>query len=147
MIFLRPGIFLVIFSKIFFDKVVAMKASCKKSTNEISRQLDENVMGKLTYLPRLLKMEVSDKEETLLVNTGIPSDMFNVACLIEDCSYLQPIYDMFRANHLPFAWWAGFKDNGIKCRETIQKSGMKESEVETGMFIDIEAMKLVPAVI
>ena len=117
-----------------------METSYEKRIKVISRQLDENIIGKLTYLPKLMKMEVSDREGILSVNTGISCDMFNVACMREACSDLQSTHSMFRANRLPFAWWIGFGNNRMKCKEAIQKLGIEDCEVETGMFVDIEKM-------
>jgi len=132
--------FLIVFLQFSFGEVIGMEAFCEMGMKIISRQLDENIIGKLTYLPRLMKMEVSDREEVLQINTGISSDMFNVACMKKVCSDLQPIHDIFLANRLPFAWWIGFGDKGMKCKEAVQKLGIEDCEVETGMFVNIEKM-------
>ena len=138
MMFLRFSFLVVFFN--FFCEVIGMNASYEMEMKIISQQLDENIIGKLSYLPKLMKMDVSDGDEVLQVNTEISSDMFNVVCMKVVCSDLQPIHSMFLANSLPFALWIGFGDSSIKCKETIQELGIECCEVETGMFINIEKM-------
>ncbi len=103
----------------------------------ISEQLDENVIGKLTYLPERLGMYISKNEKIITVNTGISSDMFNAICLKDYDISWQVARDMFHAEGLPFALGCGFGDKGEKCRNFLEKLGLKYDEIETGMFVDI----------
>ena len=106
----------------------------------ISEQLDANVIGKLTYLPERLGMKVFEDERIVTVNTGIPSDMFNVVCLKEYDADWQTAQDMFDAAGLPFALQYGFGNNKEKREDFIEKSCVKSEEVESGMFMDISAL-------
>ncbi|MCR5225125.1 MAG: GNAT family N-acetyltransferase [Alphaproteobacteria bacterium] len=107
----------------------------------ISERLDENVIGKLTYLPKLLGMNMFRNERIMAVNTGVSSDMFNAVCLTDVYdSDLQEICKMFGEQY--FALVCGLGDNGEKCRDVLAKSGFQHNEVEVGMFIDIPTMDM-----
>lgn len=101
----------------------------------ISDQLDANIIGKLTYLPRCMNMNVLQNNNSVLVNTEIPCDMFNVACLIDCDADLEPISESF--HNFPFAWWVGFGNDYEKCRQKLEEFGVKNPEIESGMYADI----------
>ena len=103
--------------------------------NQISKRLDANIIGKLTYLPRCMGSKIATKENSILVNTGIPCDMFNVACLTDCGADLKSIANFF--SNLPFAWWVGFGNNLEKYRSKLEKFGLKNPEIESGMYADI----------
>jgi len=108
---------------------------------EISDQLDANIIGKLAYLPQCMKMNISKQQDSILVNTGISCDMFNVACLLDDSANLKSITDSF--HNLPFAWWVGFGNDGEKYKQKIEEFGLKNPEIELGMYAEnLENFKL-----
>lgn len=80
-------------------------------------------------------MNVLQNNNSVLVNTEIPCDMFNVACLIDSNSDLKSISDSF--NNLPFAWWVGFGNGGEKCKLKLEEFGVKNPEIESGMCADV----------
>lgn len=102
----------------------------------ISAQLDTNVLGKLTYLPSCMKMNVLQNKNSVLVNTEIPCDMFNVVCLTDGDADLESVTDSF--HNLPFAWWVGFGNDCAKYKQKLEKFGVKNPEIELGMYADIE---------
>ena len=104
--------------------------------NQISDQLDANIIGKLTYLPKCMGVKVSSTKDAVLVNTGISCDMFNVACLINSDADLKSIANSFHG--LPFAWWVGFGNNHEKCKQKFEEFGAKNPEIESGMYADID---------
>jgi len=77
------------------------------------------------------------------VNTGIPCDMFNVACLIDGNADLKSISDSF--HNLPFAWWVGFGNDCEKCNQKLKEFGLKNPEIELGMYADISKISKVPS--
>ena len=93
--------------------------------NQISDQLNANIIGKLTYLPQCMGMKVSSTKDVILVNTEIPCDMFNVACLINSDADLKSIANSFHG--LPFAWWVGFENGGEKCKQKLEEFGLKKT--------------------
>lgn len=102
----------------------------------ISDQLDTNILEKLTYLPRCMRMNVLQNKNSVLVNTGIPCDMFNVACLTDSDTDLEYIANSFHC--LPFALWIGFGNNHEK--QKLEKFGLQNPEIESGMYADITKM-------
>lgn len=114
---------------------------------QISAQLDANIIEKLTYLPKRMKMTVQDRGGAILVNTGMPSDMFNVACLTDYGVDLESIAKSFRS--LPFAWWVGFenvrfkndREKFEKCKRKLEEFGLKNPENELGMYADIRKIE------
>jgi hypothetical protein len=46
---------------------------------KISKLLDANMIEKFAYLPSLIGMDVTDGE-VIVINSGIPSGMFNIVC-------------------------------------------------------------------
>ena len=116
------------------EKVHKMEV-LRQMINQISDQLDANIIGKLTYLPSCMKMNVLQNKNAVLVNTEIPCDMFNVACLIDGNSDLKSISDSF--NNLPFAFWVGFENGGEKGKLKLEEFGLKNPEIESGMYADI----------
>ncbi|MCR4623153.1 MAG: GNAT family N-acetyltransferase [Alphaproteobacteria bacterium] len=104
--------------------------------NQISDQLNANIIGKLTYLPQCMGMKVSSTKDVILVNTEIPCDMFNVACLMNSAADLKSIANSF--HNLPFAWWVGFGNDCAKYKQKLEKFGVKNPEIESGMYADIE---------
>ena len=103
--------------------------------NLISNQLDANIIGKLTYLPKCMGMKVYSTKDAVLVNTGISCDMFNVACLMNPDADLKSIANSFHG--LPFAFWVGFENGGKKCKLKLEEFGSKNHETESGMYVDI----------
>lgn len=110
----------------------------------LSRQLDANIIGKLTYLPERMKMNVSNKDGAVVVNTGIPCDMFNVVCLTDWGVDLPKITNYFSSANLPFAWWIGFGDDCGKYKQKLEEVCVKSSENETGMYVDISKIRRIP---
>jgi len=106
-------------------------------------RLDANIISKLTYLPKSMKMNVLENKGSVLVNTGISSDMFNVACLIDGNADLKSISDSF--HNLPFAWWVGFGNDCEKCNQKLKEFGLKNPEIELGMYADIPKISKVPS--
>ncbi|MDR2766002.1 MAG: hypothetical protein LBB63_00880, partial [Holosporaceae bacterium] len=81
----------------------------------ISKLLDANMIGKFKYLPTLMGMEASNGD-VIVINSGIPSDMFNIACRARDKNALSSALQKFRDLKLPFACWIGFDDDYPECK-------------------------------
>jgi ribosomal protein S18 acetylase RimI-like enzyme len=105
----------------------------------ISKLLDENKIGKFTYLPSLMRMDVTDDKVTV-INSGIPSDMFNIVCRAKSKNALNSALQKFRDLKLPFAWWVGFDDDYSECKNDLEKLGFACDEHESGMFAEIEKL-------
>jgi hypothetical protein len=105
----------------------------------ISKLLDANMVGKFMYLPSLMRMDVTDGEVTM-INSGILSDMFNIACRIKSNDAMTVAIEKFRSHKLPFACWVGFEDDYPECKSDLEKLGFICDERESGMFAEIEKL-------
>jgi ribosomal protein S18 acetylase RimI-like enzyme len=106
---------------------------------DVSKLLDANMIGKFTYLPTLMDMEVIDGEVTV-INSGILSDMFNIVCRARDKNAMVSAIDKFRRLKIPFARWVGFDDDYPECKSDLEKLGFVCDEHESGMFAEIEKL-------
>ncbi|MDR2157864.1 MAG: GNAT family N-acetyltransferase [Holosporaceae bacterium] len=105
----------------------------------ISLLLDANMIGKFTYLPALMEIDVADDGATA-INSGISSDMFNIICKIRSKSAFNIAAKKFRDLNLPFACWIGFEDDYPECKNDLESMGFVCDEHESGMFADIEKL-------
>lgn len=104
-----------------------------KDFKHSSRCLDLNMVEKFMHLPRLMKMEVSDQDGLTLINTRIPSDMFNIVCMTKRKVDVSSVFEKFLSHKLPFAWWVGFDEDHAECKQDIEKTGAKCDKTENGM--------------
>jgi GNAT superfamily N-acetyltransferase len=105
----------------------------------ISKLLDANMIGKFTYLPSLMGMDVTDSGVTV-INSGISSDMFNIICRTKSKNAMMAAIEKFRRLKIPFAWWIGFDDDYPECKNDLEKMGFVCDEHESGMFVEIEKL-------
>ncbi|MDR0632155.1 MAG: GNAT family N-acetyltransferase [Holosporaceae bacterium] len=106
---------------------------------DVSKLLDQNMIGKFTYLPTLMGMAVACGDVTV-INSGIPADMFNIVCQIKSKEAIVAIVEKFRHLKIPFAWWIGFEDDYPECKSDLEKMGFFYDEHESGMFAEIEKL-------
>ncbi|MDR1335171.1 MAG: GNAT family N-acetyltransferase [Holosporaceae bacterium] len=97
------------------------------------------MIGKFTYLPLLMGMDVAFGNVTV-INSGVPSDMFNIVCKIRDKNALNSAVKKFRDIKLPFACWTGFDDDYPQCKNDLKEFGFVCDEHESGMFAEIEKL-------
>jgi GNAT superfamily N-acetyltransferase len=103
---------------------------------DVSKLLDANMIGKFAYLLSLMGMDVTDSEVTV-INSGIPSDMFNIVCRTKSKYAMMVAIEKFRHLKIPFAWWFGFDDDYPECKSDLEKLGFVCDEHESGMFAEI----------
>ena len=101
----------------------------------LSKKLDANMIGKFVYLPKLMKTEVFEQLDGVIVNTGISCDMFNVVCNLKSPLGLKSAYEYFLARKLSFAFWMGFDDEYSGFQNDIKNIGLHCDEIESGMFV------------
>jgi ribosomal protein S18 acetylase RimI-like enzyme len=105
----------------------------------ISKLLDANITGKFVHLPSLIGTDVTDGEVTV-INSGIPSDMFNIVCRTKSKNAMIVAVEKFRRLKIPFALWVGFDDDYPECKSDLEKWGCVCDEHESGMFAEIEKL-------
>jgi ribosomal protein S18 acetylase RimI-like enzyme len=105
----------------------------------ISKLLDANMIGKFTYLPSLMNMDITNGDVTM-INSWISSDMFNIVCQTKSKDAMIAAAEKFRHLQIPFAWWIGFDDDYPECKNDLEKLGLACDEHESGMFAEIEKL-------
>lgn len=112
--------------------------------------MEENLHGHITYVQRQLPgMLVDDREDLLLVDSGLPTDTFNKVCRarLNDIDAEARIADAiahFREGGRPFAWWVGPGSRPLDLEARLQKQGLRAAESEVGMAVEISRLPLAP---
>ena len=73
----------------------------------IINKLEQNMRKKFSYLPGLIDgMIVMLQDNMLIINSHIPSDMFNIICIqsLVSREQLLDAVSRFKALDLPFSW-------------------------------------------
>lgn len=103
--------------------------------------LQKNIKGKFSYFQRRLEnMDVVEKNNLLIINSYILSDMFNIVCCqgaAREDKITATIHE-FRKKSLPFAWWVGFENEPENLKYLLENNGLKKSEEELAMAIELE---------
>lgn len=110
------------------------------SSATLSKKLDANMIGKFVYLPKLMKTEVFEHSDGIVVNTGIPCDMFNVVCNPKSPMDVESVRDYFSSRKLPFAFWIGFDDEYRDFQNDVEKIGLSCDETESGMAVFMDEL-------
>jgi ribosomal protein S18 acetylase RimI-like enzyme len=95
-------------------------------------------MRYFTYLPSLMEMDVTSDEKITVINSGIPSDMFNIICGVRSKNALEAAVKNFDDLEMPFACWIGFEGDYPQCERDLEKMDLFCDENESGMFVEIE---------
>lgn len=106
----------------------------------LSKKLDENVIGKFVYLPKLMKTDVFEQAGGVVVNTGISCDMFNVVCNPKSPMDVKSVRDYFSSRKLSFAFWIGFDDEYRDFQNDVEKFGLSCDETESGMAVFMDQL-------
>ncbi len=101
----------------------------------LSEKLDENMIGKFVYLPKLMGMEVIEQSGGVIIDTNISCDMFNIVCGPKSTLDIKSVCDRFWSRNLPFAFWIGFDDEYGDFQKDIEKIGLNCDETESGMAV------------
>lgn len=105
---------------------------------------DKNIQGKFSYLPSHIKhMEVKVSNNMLIIDSGFPSNMFNIICCHGkiDRPSIQEAIDHFRLKLLPYAFWVGFESDPSWLEEELLASGLITDEMEWAMICDLSSYK------
>jgi ribosomal protein S18 acetylase RimI-like enzyme len=113
-----------------------------KITPNLLNNLENNLRGKFSYFQKKSKtMKVIDNESLLVVNSHAMTDMFNIVCCKGPItkSQVQDVVNIYREGNLPFAWWVGFKGEPDNLTAMLEESGLKKSEEELAMAIELSS--------
>lgn len=87
-------------------------------------------------------MTVLDDEHLLLVDSGLPSDSFNIVARArladsEADRRIAEVVQHFRAANRPFAWWVGPASRPLDLESRLPRHGFRPAESELGMFMEL----------
>lgn len=100
---------------------------------------DENIKSKFSYLPSLLSnATVIHKNNVLLIDSGLNTDMFNILCCegIPIRENIRLGIQYFKDKNLPYSFWVGFEQDPIWLKEELYQLGLISVEKEWAMACD-----------
>jgi ribosomal protein S18 acetylase RimI-like enzyme len=108
--------------------------------------MEENLHGHIAFVQRRLPgMFVDDREDLLLVDSGLPTDTFNKICRARlgtddaDARIAQAITH-FKNSGRPFSWWVGPGSRPLDLEACLQRHGLGAAERELGMAIEMSRL-------
>ena len=109
------------------------------------QNLDKNIKEKFFYLPSVLKqMRVKTIHNLLIIDSGLPSNMFNIICCNGkvECASVQLAIDHFRSKKLPYSFWIGFEEEPYWLEKQLLALDLITEETEWAMVCNLEEQKL-----
>lgn len=103
--------------------------------------IEKNLIDKFTHFQSLFQeMTVKTTYNTLLIDSGFQTDMFNLICATGRESRDDVLHSLnyFRKRKLPFCWWAGFENEPEWLQNFLESEGLASSEEETVMATLLE---------
>ena len=113
------------------------------SISQLLLAMEENFRGHLAYVQeRTPGMVVEHREDLLLVDSGLPSDTFNVVAMARFAEAdadrrIAEAVQYFRTVGRPFAWWVGPGSRPVDLERRLQEYGLKAVESDLGMAMDL----------
>jgi ribosomal protein S18 acetylase RimI-like enzyme len=104
---------------------------------------ESNLHGHISFLQRCIpKMTVLEDEDLLLVDSGLPSDSFNIVARArladsEADRRIAVVVQHFRAANRPFAWWVGPASRPLDLETRLPRHGLRPAESELGMSMEL----------
>jgi hypothetical protein len=114
---------------------------------KILELFDSNIQGKFSYLPSHIEhMEVKIANNMLLIDSGLPSNMFNIICCHGEVDRVsvQATIEHFRLKKLPYAFWIGFENDPPWLEEELLALDLVTDETEWAMVCDLDEQKSIP---
>lgn len=122
-------------------------SDARMSKENIIRDMEQNMMEKLRYIPsKISTMQVAHIEQTLVVDSGMKSDTFNTAYGgVVTKSVAQGVMHYYTQNKQPMAWWIGPSSSAYDdLEENMHEAGFIQDERDVGMFCDLNEYTLRP---
>lgn len=114
-----------------------------RAMGSVIQSMEGNIAKKLQYLPERIKgMNVLKIDDTIVVNSGLPSDTFNTAYggKVGDKTS-QDVMTYYQTKNYPMAWWIGpetAKDPGHV--SALEGAGFIHDEFDAGMYCQLAQM-------
>jgi GNAT superfamily N-acetyltransferase len=132
------------------DAMEARMTFSTHSRDEIAAAMEQNMVGHMSYAAaRMEEASVSADCCLICVDSGLPTDTFNVVCganLERDQAEarIQSTIDWFRERGQPFSWWIGPSSNPTDLPERLQHHGLVHAEDEAGMICNLTTLDTNP---
>ena len=106
--------------------------------------LEHHIKQKMNYLPSKLDGVSISKSPVFAVDTGLATDMFNVAFCNGPVTETDVIDALkyFKGRKLPFAFWVGFDGDPPWLSEVLEREGYHSDEDETLMVTNLDFLDL-----
>lgn len=118
--------------------------------SEVASAMEANQVDHMTYLARRLDgATVWDEPGLLRVDSGLPTDTFNVVCRArlgpnEVEPRIAEALAWFREKATPFAWWVGPGAEPKDLEARLEAHGLTRKEEEQGMVLNLSRLKSLP---
>jgi ribosomal protein S18 acetylase RimI-like enzyme len=106
-----------------------------------NKDFDANVKAKFCYLPsQIPHMQVLRKNNMLIIDGGLDSDMFNIICCDGAAvrGSIASAINHFKLKHLPCAFWVGFEEDPPGLEKGLDALGLRAVEDEWAMACDLK---------
>lgn len=112
---------------------------------DIITSMEDNMYHKLQYIPsKINTMHVDKIGDTLVVNSGLPSDTFNTAYGGKISQQrAERVMEYYLSRKMPMVWWIGpssAHDENIE--GDIESAGFVYDEYDVGMYCDLNSTNL-----
>lgn len=125
----------------------SLRPSLREATaGELLLADEANVVAHMSWVQeRTAGMSVTADEGLVVVDSGLPSDTFNVVCRarLEEASLgerIEAVTSRFRRVQRPFTWWVGPADRPASLGQALLDAGFRAQGTEPGMAADLEAL-------
>jgi GNAT superfamily N-acetyltransferase len=121
-------------------------SAIEASPTKLMIAMEENLAGHVSFLQRKLEgMVVDQREDLLLVDSGIPSDTFNkiLAARLDESSAdarIEESLSHFERRGLPFSFWVGPCSRPLDLEDRLLRRGLRAAEHELGMSIELDRL-------
>lgn len=113
---------------------------------QIIQSIESNMFGHMSYFATHLSgMEVIDRPDMLIINSGLKSETFNYVCRVnlnesEIDNSLNFALNYFHQRQLPACWWIGANSKPANLSEHLAKHGLKQVEEAAGMAMNLNEL-------
>ena len=113
----------------------------------IIQNMEQSMHQKLAYIPsKISTMYVNNIEQTLVVDSGMETDTFNIAYGgVVTKAVANSVMQYYLHKKLPMAWWIGPFSNAYEDLENnMLGAGFVHDELDIGMYCDLDQYNLEP---
>jgi hypothetical protein len=116
---------------------------------QLNTAAEANMVAHMAWLQqRTAGMQVLADDQLILVDSGLPTDTFNIVCrarlAVEHASQrIDQVLAHFTVVGRPFSWWVGPSDRPHSLGQALVAAGLQAAESEVAMAADLNALPLI----